>query len=239
MIKKTVCPLGAALLPGAVRLLVTALLLAACQSSGDKATPVPTLTYTAVPVSPTALPPTWTPSPVPTTAYTPTPIPTITPRPTDSPTPDFKPGVAVVDGNGVVVTILQEDLNEALTAAYENQPDAVLAAPPQIALPHTGNVMQLDFRFYNEFLGESSHVSTEAQLGVKDGLVSLSESLSQRTVEGALVSDRAIWAALALVQSSINSQIGVTARGYLSGQRLVDVLVYTGYLEVRFVPGGS
>jgi hypothetical protein len=218
-------------------LLALILALAACGSDddSDSAPDTPTPTAITSPEPLVTLPPTWTPSPSPTAAATQTPVPTFTPRPTHTPTLAVTPG-AVREGDAVRVIVLEADINTALQAVYAAQDSGTLAEPPVVTLGFAHG-LSVSLHFYNDFLDRDSIVTTEALVEVVNGGLTLAEIPGVRDVTGAMVSDDALWAALALVEDGLNRAVQEQG-GSAIHDRIADEaqIVPPGTLEVLFQP---
>jgi hypothetical protein len=164
-----------------------------------------------------------------------TPEPPFTPRPTLTLTPGATPGVFRQDENRLVVILLTGDLNAAIARAYTSQGLTSPSAPPVIALGQSGRV-QIRLKFYNDFLQEDSRVTVQALLSASGGRIALNEIASERTAEGALVSDQTLRAALLLVETGINDAVTGMAQGQADALRLSAVQVYPDHLEAVFTP---
>jgi hypothetical protein len=191
---------GVGLLGSMIVLLIA---LAGCGGDSDDNRIPPTITSTPPPTIIAIS--TWTPEP------SPTPRATITLAPTSTSAivePTFAPlaetGVSQI-GDEVVVTVLEADLNAAIvrTADAASVP---VTAPLEVTV-EAGYQLQIVMTFYNEFLDEESHVTTRAILEIVEGRIRLEELQEDRSVSGALASDRDIWAVLDAVEGGINGAI--------------------------------
>jgi hypothetical protein len=232
------------------------LALAACGSPGKAPTvtpppsftptwgPFPTPTWTPRPTrtpgpSPTSVwataPSTWTPSPTVPTATAPsyTLVPTVTPRPTLTPLPGVISGVDRQDGR-LIVTVLINDLNRAITSAFYAEDSRPTTMPPVIALDY-GEQVRIELAFYNSFLNRISQVSTLARLSVVNGQIAVEEQPDRREVSGGLVSDSSIREGLALVADGITRALTAQAGSPLDSYRLHSIAVYPDHIRAAFV----
>ncbi len=174
--------------------------LAAC-GGGDDTPPTPFPSVTALPTI--TVIPTWTPIP------SSTPWPTITPAPTMTSAvgdPTFPPpaetGLGQVDDQ-VIVTILEADLNQAITQAYSTASIAAATAPPVVSL-EAGYQLVIMVTLTNEFLNEESTITMRVLLQIEGGQIRLKEVQEKRYSNGPKPSDRDLWQVIDVVEQGIN-----------------------------------
>ncbi len=216
-------------------LLVTLLFaLASCGGGSDNnktvptpqrvtATPAATLTRTPIP--------TWTPSNTPALLSTSTPGPTFTPRPSASATPQPVTGAQRSGQDQTIVTVLEPDLNVSITNMYIARGLASLPAAPAISMRQQG-WLEIQFTFHNEFMGGDSQVNTIARLSARDGQIVMSESRSERQVQGVMIDEELVNMVLDLVLQGVNDIVVNLVPAPAGSYKISSVTSYPGYLQV-------
>lgn len=221
-------------------LIVITLVLVAC-GGGDDKKPAIVKTSTPAPTFPPPPPPTWTVAPTLTLAPTNTLAPTATSSIVDA---TFLPPLVTgwkQLGDQVVVTVRQEDLNDAIAAVYLNTFILEASAIPVITL-RTGYQMELHLQFTNPFLDKVADVTTRVRVRYDANGVYLTELIDRRDVQGIEIADESIWGSLTVIETGINTIVfDILSENPDADQlRLNNVLVYpNSHLEAHFVSFGE